>query len=82
MSSNLKNSHQPYDQEIIDIVDYVENYEITSPVAYETAWNCFMDTLGCGFEALEYEACTKLLGPVVDGISVVMALKYLVLTMF
>ena len=75
MSSNLKNSHNQYDQEIIDIVDYVENYEITSPVAYETAWNCFLDTLGCGFEALEYEACTKLLGPVVNGISVVNGVK-------
>src|SRR5687768_18575772 len=26
-----------------------------------------MDTLGCGLEALEYPACTKLLGPVVRG---------------
>lgn len=75
MSSHTKNSHHPYDQEIIDIVDYVENYEITSPVAYETAWNCFMDTLGCGFEALEYEACTKLLGPVCEGISVTNGVK-------
>ena len=54
---------------IIDIVDYALNYEITSPVAYETAWNCFLDTLGCGLEALEYEACTKLLGPVVPGLT-------------
>ena len=67
MSTHITKSNQPYDQEIIDIVDYVENYEISSPVAYETAWNCFMDTLGCGLEALEYEACTKLLGPVVEG---------------
>ena len=67
MSSNITKSNQPYDQEIIDIVDYVENYEIKSPVAYETAWNCFMDTVGCGLEALEYEACTKLMGPVVKG---------------
>jgi 2-methylcitrate dehydratase len=29
-----------------------------------------MDTLGCGLEALEYPACTKLLGPVVHGTSV------------
>lgn len=27
----------------------------------------FLDTLGCGFEALTYPACTKLLGPVVPG---------------
>jgi 2-methylcitrate dehydratase len=26
-----------------------------------------MDTLGCGLEALEYPACTKLLGPIVPG---------------
>jgi 2-methylcitrate dehydratase len=26
-----------------------------------------MDTLGCGLEALEYPACTKLLGPIVAG---------------
>ena len=54
---------------IIDIVDYALNYEIASPVAYETAWNCFLDTLGCGLEAIEYEACTKLLGPVVPGLT-------------
>ena len=70
MSSNITKSNQPYDQEIIDIVDYVESYQIKSPVAYETAWNCFLDTLGCGFEALEYDACKKLLGPTVEGISV------------
>ena len=75
MSSHITKSNQPYDQEIIDIVDYVENYEINSPVAYETAWNCFMDTLGCGLEALEYEACTKLLGPVVEGVSVANGVK-------
>ena len=75
MSSHITKSNQPYDQEIIDIVDYVENYEIKTPVAYETAWNCFMDTLGCGLEALEYEACTKLLGPVVEGVSVANGVK-------
>ena len=72
---NSKSANQPYDQEIIDIVDYVENYEISSPVAYETAWNCFMDTLGCGLEALEYEACTKLLGPVVTGANLANGVK-------
>ena len=75
MSSNITKFNQPYDQEIIDIVDYVQNYEITSPVAYETAWNCFMDTLGCGLEALEYEACTKLLGPVAEGVRVANGVK-------
>ena len=75
MSSHVAKNNQPYDQPIIDIVDYVLNYEIKSPVAYETAWNSFMDTLGCGFESLEYEACTKLLGPVVPGLTVANGVK-------
>jgi 2-methylcitrate dehydratase len=75
MSSHVSQGNQPYDQAIIDIVDYALSYEITSPVAYETAWNCFMDTLGCGLEALEYEACTKLLGPVVPGLTVANGVK-------
>jgi len=75
VSSHVSQGNQPYDQVIIDIVDYALKYEITSPVAYETAWNCFMDTLGCGLEALEYEACTKLLGPVVPGLTVANGVK-------
>ena len=75
MSSHVSQGNQPYDQAIIDIVDYALSYEITSPVAYETAWNCFLDTLGCGLEALEYEACTKLLGPVVPGLTVANGVK-------
>jgi 2-methylcitrate dehydratase len=75
MSNHVVKNNQPYDQEIIDIVDYALNYEVKSPVAYETAWNCFMDTLGCGLEALEYEACTKLLGPVVPGLTVAHGVK-------
>jgi len=56
-----------WDAVLVDIVDYVQNFDITSPLAYDTARNCLLDTLGCGLEALEYPACTKLLGPVVPG---------------
>src|SRR5690242_19365074 len=55
------------DQVLTDIADYVTKYRIASPEAYDTARYCLMDTLGCGFEALEYPACTKLLGPIVPG---------------
>ncbi|WP_333845059.1 bifunctional 2-methylcitrate dehydratase/aconitate hydratase [Pelomicrobium sp.] len=55
------------DQELIDIADYVTQYEIRSAEAYATARLCLMDTLGCGLEALGYPACTKLLGPLVPG---------------
>ena len=55
------------DQVLVDIADYVCNTAIDSEVAYETAHYCLMDTLACGFQALDYPACTKLLGPVVPG---------------
>jgi len=58
---------QPADQVLLDIADYVLTYEVTSELAFETARNCLIDTLGCGLEALEYPACTKLLGPIVAG---------------
>src|SRR3989441_4739888 len=52
---------------MVDIADYVTAYEIDSAEAYATAHYCLLDTLGCGFEALAYPACTKLLGPIVPG---------------
>src|ERR1700690_2178924 len=55
------------DQVLVDIADYVRSTAIDSTLAYETARHCLLDTLGCGFEALTYPACTKLLGPVVPG---------------
>jgi 2-methylcitrate dehydratase len=70
LSANISRVNQEFDKEIVDIVDYVFDYEITSDLAYETAWSCLMDTLGCGFESLEYEACTKLLGPLVPELQV------------
>ncbi|MEO8407987.1 MAG: bifunctional 2-methylcitrate dehydratase/aconitate hydratase [Oxalobacteraceae bacterium] len=67
MSAHISNVRTEFDQEIIDIVDYVMNYKIDSSVAYTTARNCLIDTLGCGLEALEYPACKKLMGPIVPG---------------
>ena len=67
MSSHISNVRPEPDQVLVDIVDYVLHYNIESIVAYETARNCLIDTLGCGLEALEYPACRKLLGPIVPG---------------
>jgi 2-methylcitrate dehydratase len=55
------------DSVLVAIADYAANTGIDSPQAYETARYCLMDTLACGFQALKYPACTKLLGPVVPG---------------
>ena len=71
MSAHISNERPPFDQPIIDIVDYVLGYNVTSELAYETARYCLMDTLGCGLEALDYPACTKLLGPLVPGLAMV-----------
>jgi len=56
-----------WDQALVDIADYVCTYEVESDLAFETAHYCLMDTLACGFQALDYPACTKLMGPVVPG---------------
>jgi len=58
---------EAFDQVLLDIAGYVLTYEVRSELAFETARNCLIDTLGCGLEALEYPACTKLLGPIVAG---------------
>ncbi len=67
MSSHLSNVRPNPDQVLVDIADYVSKYKIKSAEAYDTARLCLMDTLGCGLEALEYPACTKLMGPIVPG---------------
>lgn len=67
MSSHIPNIRPEPDSVLTDIADYILDYKIHSDLAYETARNCLIDTLGCGLEALDYPACTKLLGPIVPG---------------
>ena len=64
------NSRPDPDELIIQIADYVMDYEIQSDEAYETAKSCLIDTLGCGLLALSFPACTKLLGPIAEGTEV------------
>ena len=64
----ISNVRPKPDQVLVDIADYVAELQDrrarrrTPPRSY-----CLIDTLGCGFEALAYPACTKLLGPIVPG---------------
>jgi len=67
LSSHISNERPAPDRVIADIADYALSCTITSDLAYTTAQHCLIDTLGCGLEALEYPACTKLLGPIVPG---------------
>src|ERR1700734_4519975 len=67
-SHDYKSAKRPDpDSPLVAIAEYAKNFSVTSAQAYETARYCFMDTLACGFQALKYPACTKLLGPVVPG---------------
>ena len=68
MSHTVESNIKPdYDAVLVAIADYVLTTPIESPVAYDTARWCLMDTLGCGILALSFPECTKLLGPIVPG---------------
>ena len=67
MATKPTNVRPAPDKVIADIADYADRYQVKSALAFETAHYCLIDSLGCGFEALSYPACTKLLGPIVPG---------------
>jgi 2-methylcitrate dehydratase len=70
MSADVKSAERPApDAVLVAIADYALEFQIQSDTAYETAYYCLLDTLACGFQALKYPACTRLLGPVVPGAS-------------
>lgn len=62
-----ENRRPATDEVIADIARYVDIYAVASPLAWETAHYCLIDSLGCAFEALSYPGCTQLLGPVAPG---------------
>ena len=65
---DIRSAERPApDRVLVDIARYARDAQITSDVAYETARYCLMDTLACGFQALAFPACTRMLGPVVPG---------------
>lgn len=57
----------PVDRVLTDIADYALNYHPRRRQAWDAAHDCLIDSLGCGFEALAYPECMKLVGPVVPG---------------
>src|ERR1700756_3808581 len=67
-SHDIKSAERPApDAALVAIADYAQTFKVKSASAYDTARYCLMDTLACGFQALKYPACRKLLGPVVPG---------------
>ena len=65
---DIRSAERPApDRVLVDIASYARGAKIASEVAYETARYCLMDTLACGFQALSFPACVRMLGPVVPG---------------
>ena len=61
------NTRPDWDEVLVRIADYVRDFRPESALAWTTARHILIDSLGCAFEALDYPACTKLLGPLVPG---------------
>ncbi len=55
----------PTDRLLQELADYTLDAKIDGADAWTTARYCLLDALGCGLLALNYPACTKLIGPVV-----------------
>ncbi len=58
---------RPYDSLLTDIASYAARPAHFGDEALDTARWVLLDSLGCGLLALEYPACTKMMGPVVPG---------------
>jgi len=67
MPKTVSNARPAPDAVLVRIADYAKHYRVKSPLALETARLALIDSLGCGFEALPYPGCTRLLGPIVPG---------------
>ena len=67
MKSPSPISNRPYDSVLTEIADYAATRHDFGQEALDTARWCLLDSLGCGLLALEFPACTKMLGPVVPG---------------
>ncbi len=59
------NARPPPDKLLLDITEYVINTGNENAPAHESAQLCLMDALACALLALEYPACSRLLGPIV-----------------
>ena len=67
MSAPISNVRPEPDPVLVDIARYARTTVIDRDEAYRTARYCLLDTLGCGFLALAFPECTKLMGPMIDG---------------
>lgn len=68
MSNYVEDNLKPaYDDVLAQLADYVLDDTPFSELAYDTARQCLLDSLGCAMLALSFPECRKLIGPVVKG---------------
>ncbi|MCY7355333.1 MAG: bifunctional 2-methylcitrate dehydratase/aconitate hydratase [Lysobacter sp.] len=66
--SDIRSAVRPEpDQPMVDIADYVIDYQIDSQEAYDTARYMLLDSMACAMLALKFPDCVKHLGPLVPG---------------
>lgn len=66
--AEIKISPADFDKVLQDIAEYADTYSLSGKKeAYDTAYYCLMDSIGCAILALNFSECTKLLGPLVPG---------------
>lgn len=70
-----KNNNLKPDNLFVTIADYLSYKTIDNELAYKNARLCLMDSLGCAIQALQYPACTKLLGPIIPGTTVPLGVR-------
>ena len=62
---HVANHKEEFDYIIQHITEYICDYKIESELALKTAYYDLLDSIACGLMALQFPACTKLLGPLV-----------------
>jgi 2-methylcitrate dehydratase len=67
MGTSPSNIRPAPDEVLTAIADYVTGSGQAVQEARDTARLCVMDALGCAMAALNYPACTRLLGPLTPG---------------
>ena len=70
MSAPISHTRPPPHALLTTLADYVLDPTPPSDEALDTARWCLLDSLACAIMALQFPACTKLLGPVVPGTTV------------
>jgi 2-methylcitrate dehydratase len=66
--SDIRSAARPApDQPMVDIADYVIDYQVDSQEAIDTARYMLLDSLACAMLAMKFPACVKHLGPLVPG---------------